>query len=162
MNKKIIGYIVLLILTICWMGLIWYLSSENGAETAKTSGEIAEKVATVVTHEPKPDVQVVNKIDFSIRKIAHFALFFVLGILVYGTLTMFKIKWFWLAIITFGICCIYAFLDEWKKQFIQGRHFQLDEAALNMCGAFAGIVVVLIVKLILHRRSVKRNLQVNN
>lgn len=35
------------------------------------------------------------------------------------------------------LCCV-GWLDEWHKQFIEGRHYQIGEAVLNMIGGLMG------------------------
>lgn len=40
-----------------------------------------------------------------------------------------------------AVTSCFSFLDEWHKQFIDGRHFQMEEVALNVC---SGIVVIAI------------------
>lgn len=46
----------------------------------------------------------------------------------------------------FVIAAGYGYFDEWHKQFIVGRHFQIEEAELNIISGCIGIVVVGIVQ----------------
>lgn len=117
LKQKLI-LIILWLLTILWIFFIFTLSSQNGAQTAQTSGGIAKDVAKKIYKQPtKPQV---NKLHFNIRKLAHVGLFFILGLLSFSaSATTFgwkkKRKYIAMAVesvITLG----YGFFDEWHKQ----------------------------------------------
>lgn len=78
MKPKLIS-LTLWFLTILWILLIFTLSSQNGPQTAQTSGGIAQDVADIIYQ--KPTEPQIHKVHFNIRKSAHVGLFFVLGVL---------------------------------------------------------------------------------
>lgn len=128
-----------------WGGLIASLSSENGEQTAQTSRKISVAVAHIVTDSPTEETIAVA--DRYVRTTAHFVLFFVLGVLIYGALYGLRI-WlnkYLLGSIAVFLCGGFSYWDEWRKQFIEGRHFQLDEAALNFAGGLSGILALAVV-----------------
>lgn len=142
MKPKLIP-IALWLITILWITLIFTLSSQNGPQTAQTSDGIAKDVAEIIYQ--KPTEQQVNKVHFNIRKLAHVGLFFVLGLLSFSasaTTFGWNKKRKYIAMATASVINLsYGFFDEWHKQFIGGRHFQIDEAVLNMVSGIAGVLV---------------------
>lgn len=137
------------LLIIIWLVLIFFLSSQSGVQTAKVSGEVAQSVAEIIYKQPTNEQ--VNQVHLNIRTIAHIVLFFVLGILSYTALkTTFRNKnkqWLvWL--ISLAICLGYSYYDEWHKQFIAGRHFQINEAVINMLCSIVGILTAFAVFLL--------------
>ena len=102
-------------ITVVWMLLIFSLSSQNGTQTTELSTTCAEKVANVIYQVPTEEQ--IQYVHSYIRKM-------VLSFL--GAV---------------AVTSCFSFLDEWHKQFIDGRHFQMEEVALNVC---SGIVVIAI------------------
>ena len=151
MESKLIP-IALWLLTILWIFFIFTLSSQNGPQTAQTSGGIAKDVAEIIYQ--KPTEPQVNKVHFNIRKLAHVGLFFVLGVLSFSasaTTFGWEKKRKYIAVATASVITLgYGFFDEWHKQFIGGRHFQLDEAVLNMVSGVVGVLVTVAICTILY------------
>jgi VanZ family protein len=143
---------LLWLLTILWILLIFTLSSQNGPQTAQTSGGIAKDVAEIIYQ--KPTEPQVNKVHFNIRKLAHVGLFLILGVLSFSasaTSLGWKKKRKYIAMATASVITLsYGFFDEWHKQFIGGRHFQLDEAVLNMMSGAVGVGVTVVMCIILY------------
>ena len=158
MKSKLIP-IALWLLTILWLLSIFTLSSQNGTQTAQTSGGVAQKTAEVIYQQPTQ--QQINQVHFNIRKSAHVGLFFILGVLSFSaSATTFGIKnrGKYLSIaVPVILTSAYGFFDEWHKQFIGGRHFQLDEAVLNMVSGVVGVgVTVAAVAIIIRTIKMKK------
>lgn len=133
-------------ITVLWIGMILYLSSQNGEQTARTSLGLAEQIAKMIYQAPSPEQ--VNIVHGALRKLAHVTLFFVLGILSYTasriTFRVWNLERKRMAVlIAVTITSAYGFLDEWHKQFIVGRHFDIGETMLNIVCGLAGVGVVL-------------------
>lgn len=158
MKTKLIP-ITLCSLTILWLLFIFTLSSQNGSQTAQTSEGIAKTVAEVIYQQPS-ETQV-NEVHFIIRKLAHVGLFFALGVLSFSaSATIFgwknKSRKCLSVVVPLTIMTAYGFFDEWQKQFIDGRHFQLDEAMLNIISGIIGIAIsatILYLFLIIKRKK---------
>lgn len=130
------------------MFLIFFLSSQDGEQTAKLSLAISE----FLSRFGGGGTEEVAQTHMGIRKLAHIVLFFWLGaifylLVFYGVLPE-AMRWkrgiSMLA--AFVIAAGYGYFDEWHKQFIVGRHFQIEEAELNIISGCIGIVVVGIVQ----------------
>ncbi len=80
-----------------------------------------------------------------IRKTAHLSLFFILGLLV--SMTFFsayeKLSCF-LPLAAWGVCVVYAALDEFHQLFVDGRGAQLTDVAIDSGGALLGILIATI------------------
>ena len=138
---------MLWLLTIAWLLLIFTLSSQNRVQTVQTSGGIAEKTAEVIYQQPTEDE--VDQIPFSIRKLAHVSLFFILGALSFSaSATTFGVKnrrKYWGIAVAVILTSAYGFFDEWHKQFIGGRHFQLNEVMLNIISGVTGALLAALI-----------------
>jgi len=148
--------ITLWIITICWIGIIFFLSSQNGEQTANTSVGIAKKTAEVIYTQPT--IQQINSIHFDLRRISHIGLFFILGGLVHAavksTFNYFNRKSILLPwIIAVAISSFYGFFDEWHKQFIPGRHFDTGETLLNVISSIAGVAIAFGIMAIYKRKN---------
>ena len=143
MLKKRILAIVFVVITLCYGGVIFFLSSQNGEETTALSSGVSYKIAKLIYGESEPtDIQI-NDVHMALRKSAHIALFLVLGILVTISMVTILIKKPWLAYVSsIIIVCSCAFFDEWHKIFIVGRHFDIGESVLNGVCGLAGVIIV--------------------
>lgn len=145
--------IILMILCVCcigWVGLIYYFSAQDGIKTADTSMKIARQAAEVIYEHPTREQ--IESVHVNVRKAAHIFLFLVLGMLV-ALLSLFLSRFWqqpWIHVLIFfiGIGAIAAigWLDEWHKQFIEGRHYQMTEAILNIVSGLAGGGLVWMIK----------------
>lgn len=141
-NKK---FYIFGIITLLWMLLIYVLSSQNGEQTAKLSLCISEFISRFCGDGTDAAVA---QMHMEIRKLAHIGLFFGLGVisylLVYYGGFSDKLSWrhCFSVLVAFVITSGYGYFDEWHKQFIEGRHFQVEEATLNIVSGCVGIMIV--------------------
>ena len=153
--------IFLCFMILLWLLLIYTLSTQNGPTTANTSSGLAIRIAKVVYGMPNADQ--IDHTHIMIRKAAHVALFGVLGILA-GILCVKEKRIsipsnrFFMAYLCL---LLYLFLDEWHKQFIEGRHKEIIDMLLNMAGSTIGLgLVALIHYLYTNAKKNKQNSQV--
>lgn len=128
-----------------WMLLIYLLSAQNGAQTANTSLGMATTIAKVVYGTPS--LEEIHKTHMVVRKLAHVAVFFVLGSLIGMMCT--KVKGVFSSVISFFTGYVFlifcSFYDEWHKQFIDGRHNEAIDVMLNIIGCTLGLGCVALV-----------------
>ena len=136
----------LLPLCLClgWLLLIFFLSTQNGEQTAAASSGIASWLAKIVYGSPT-EMQI-NDVHMLIRKVAHFLLFYGFGVL--STYTFFafierhkRVTSCFSMLITMAV----AVLDEWHKAFIPGRLCHIEEILLNMIAGTLGVGCVVLV-----------------
>ncbi len=84
---------------------------------------------------------------FLIRKIAHFTLYFILGLLSCATMMTYCLKkerslsagWF----CAWAFCIFYATTDEFHQLFVPGRTGRLLDIGIDSCGALLGSLILL-------------------
>ena len=141
MKKSI--FIVLLVL---WMGFIFSMSCENAEESSNTSGQTIKVVLSVVPEfEKQPEevkVNIIEELQFIVRKSAHFSGYMILGILASCLILHYENinKKYSLA---FLICVIYAISDEIHQLFVPGRAGQIRDVLIDSAGSLLGIILVM-------------------
>lgn len=148
--------LLLCLVTILWIIGIFTLSSQDGEQTAKASGGMAQTTAALLYKQPTE--QQVDQVHVVLRKIAHIGLFFILGVLSYAaaanTLGRIRPNKRWpslvLALVLTSAC---GFFDEWHKQFIGGRHFDAGETLLNIACGILGVLLAFAAGLWMLRRK---------
>ncbi|MCD7892581.1 MAG: VanZ family protein [Erysipelotrichaceae bacterium] len=115
----------MIILTIIWFVFMTYLSHQDGEHTGKMSRSIAE---LFIGHYGD-----IEELNIKLRKLAHIFVFFILSVLVLLTVK----SWYVLIVL-----CVWAFVDEATKPWIQGRHFSLFDVSLNLVGVVIGLLFI--------------------
>ena len=122
------------------------MSCENAEESSNTSGQTIRVVLSVVPEfEKQPEevkVNIIEKLQFIVRKSAHFIGYMILGILASGLILQYENinKKYPLA---FLICVIYAISDEIHQLFVPGRAGQVRDVLIDSAGSFLGIILVM-------------------
>ena len=134
------------VLLVLWMGFIFSMSCENAEESSNTSGQTIKVVlSTVPEFEKQPEevkVNIIEELQFIVRKSAHFIGYMILGILASGLILQYENinKKYPLA---FLICVIYAISDEIHQLFVPGRAGQVRDVLIDSAGSFLGIILVM-------------------
>ena len=134
------------VLLVLWMGFIFSMSSENAEKSSNTSGQTIRVVLSAVPEfEKQPEevkVNIIEELQFIVRKSAHFIGYMILGILASGLILQYENinKKYPLA---FLICVIYAITDEIHQLFVPGRAGQVRDVLIDSAGSFLGIILVM-------------------
>ena len=134
------------VLLVLWMGFIFSMSCENAEKSSNTSGQTIRVVLSVVPEfEKQPEevkVNIIEKLQFIVRKSAHFIGYMILGILASGLILQYENinKKYPLA---FLICVIYAISDEIHQLFVPGRAGQIRDVLIDSAGSLLGIILVM-------------------
>lgn len=158
---KLISPLLLWLTTLLWMLAIFLLSSQDGEQTAKASGGMAQTTAELLYQQPTE--QQVDQVHIVLRKIAHIGLFFVLGLLSYAaasnTLGRLRPNKRWPSLVlAMALTSACGFFDEWHKQFIDGRHFDAGETLLNIACGILGVLLAFAAGLWMLRRKNRKRL----
>lgn len=137
--KKYLPNIIILIL---WMFIIFSFSNEPAEVSGNTSDRLIIKTVETVKHTKLNDnekEEVLDRYTVIVRKMAHFFLYFVLGILAYKlTLKVYGPKP--VAIIYALIFCfIYASSDEIHQLFVPGRSCEILDILLDTSASLIAI-----------------------
>jgi len=129
------------IFVIIWMIVIFMFSNQNGNESQGASDVITNSIISISDDYFGINIfKLKDTISFCIRKLAHFSIYFLGGILIYNFLNTFPIKKKY--IIIYGVVCgmIYAIFDELHQLFIDGRAGRIMDVLIDSCGVIISIV----------------------
>lgn len=155
MDKKLVR-LLLWALVIVMMTVIFLFSCQNGEDTMKTSGRIAEPIAnSVVPYFPQtPYEQVLQTVQAVVRKTAHFSEYTLLGCLICWLMMSYDlartVRWAWLA------GTLYACTDELHQLLGGERSAQLYDVAIDSAGALTGAGIAVLIIWLIKRRKAKR------
>lgn len=145
MMKKVLLWIAVII----WMILIFAFSAQPASDSDALSGGIAEKIVQFILNIQK--IPAFSKIDAEfvgnfvmhanhyIRKTAHFMIFAVLGVLVYGLMAAYNIRRRKTIIFSALVCLLYAASDEIHQVFVPGRAGRIGDVLIDFCGSASAI-----------------------
>ena len=139
---------VLIIMLLTTFSIIFGFSSQNAEE----SSSISRKITLIVTENSKTikqktsleKQQILSKIETIIRKIAHFSIYTIVGILLMTLVSTYKIKNKKQICISLIIGIIYATSDEIHQMFTPGRGPQITDVMIDSMGVLLGILLVML------------------
>lgn len=144
-NKRVFQ-MFFLILSIIWMGIIFYFSSQPSTASLDASGEILVKFDQLKEEEIHDiDNRAVWDLHYHIRKIAHIIIYFGLGALILFALAPVDRSIFSALAIPWILASLYGVLDEFHQNFIPGRGATLADIKLDSISAFLGVCFSLLV-----------------
>ena len=160
MKKNNTKRYVFCVLTLIWMGVIFYFSAQNGEDSSKLSGGITEVVVRTLysqfdSFSQEQKLSVLSNFSFYIRKGAHFTEYAILGFLATGCLTTYPWKRWQVGVLAYVFGTLYAVSDEFHQMFSDGRAPKLMDVAIDSSGVFFGILAFFILTYIY--RKVKKN-----
>ena len=159
MKIKIFRTIILLLL-IGTFFIIFRFSSQNGTQSkgisTKVTEVILEKSSKYNQLDNKEKKKVFNRANAVIRKIAHFSIYTLVGLLLMGIMTRTKLKDKRRILITVVIGIIYATLDEFHQSFSPGRTPKITDIYIDTLGVILGILLVLTAREIYNRYITNR------
>jgi len=152
MTKKKLYKLISILLCILWMGIVFVLSHEPANDSSETSGNVIRWILKVF--EPNEDEDVLIKhIEFLqpiVRKLAHFTLYMIGGILIYNFVSIYVIE---KSKILSSLCgCFYAVTDEIHQLYVAGRSGELRDVAIDTAGVVTGIAIFSYILYLLKRR----------
>ena len=140
---------ILIVLILCVFFVIFGFSNQN----SQTSGGTSQKVTEAITKNIKKiqDLEqnerkiVIDKIENVIRKIAHYSIYTLLGLLLMGLMSTFKITEMDKIAVSLIIGVLYASTDEIHQAFVPGRGAQITDVILDSMGVLTGICITMLV-----------------
>ena len=136
-KRKIVWVLVVVIMIVYHYGAISMFSGNDAELSTKKSDVIVQKVVEVIDVVSKKDVtpKTYNNVEFFVRKLAHFANFFILGFL-FSLLAVLidggKIKQTILPAMICGL--IGALIDEGHQLFVSGRSGEMRDVCIDFLG----------------------------
>lgn len=140
--------VVISILFIVWLLVIFLFSNQNGVSSKQLSRQVLDKIISIssyVTHQPispEKKEQIIKKYHPIIRKIAHFTIYFILGILIYLVVCFDRENKKWLLWLSIVFCILYACSDEIHQILSVGRTFKIKDIIIDTIGSLSGIFLI--------------------
>lgn len=147
--KKLISA-ALVLLTVCWMAVIFSFSCENGGESAESSGGFIRYFLETFRSgfselSESEQKAVIESYDHFIRKAAHFTIYAILGALLFSSAKSFGIRDKKSYLIALASGAAYAVSDEIHQYFVPGRACMLRDMLLDSCGVAFGAAAMLLI-----------------
>ena len=134
--KKIISTVILVL----WMVLIFMFSNQNAVTSQRLSNKVTGKK---ISNDRRQELIENNR--FMVRKMAHFTLYFVLGILIYTTLASYGIPKNKL-IYSIILCFIFSLLDEFHQLFSLGRTSRMFDVFIDTSGSIVSSMLIFMLR----------------
>lgn len=153
-NKKVFLYLVF---TVLCMTIIFTFSSKNSHLSNGTSKKVIDRGITIyeyIFHQEVDHNQVIQKLNYPVRKVAHYSIYFLLGIFVYYFIFYSRCKY--KVITSIGICFLYAVLDEVHQLFVIGRTGQVLDIFIDTMGSITAIFFLKVIRQIRDTSRVKK------
>ncbi len=144
MKLKILR-IVLIILLLGIFYIIFGFSSQNGEKSSGLSKKVTEMIVEKILKTSKEDKpRIMNRLEGIIRKLAHFSIYTILGLLLMGLISTYNIEEKKRIYITMIIGILYASSDEIHQSFIPGRSAQVTDVMIDTMGVALGMCLILL------------------
>ena len=160
MKVKVIRFILVL-LSILTFGMIFNFSNQDSEKSGSTSQKVTEAITKDVKSIQKLNknekAKVIDKIEDVIRKIAHFSIYSLVGILLMALLSTYNISENNKIFYTIIIGMIYAMSDEFHQSFIPGRSGQVSDVFLDTLGVSVGCLFILLIIKIVNKLKKNKN-----
>lgn len=158
MNLKI-QRIIFGILTAITFITIFIFSNQNGEKSGSVSRDFTKKVIeTLHIDKNLNEIEKENLIEnsqFIVRKLAHFTIYTIAGINLYGFINTYNIKNKYKMIGALLVGIIYAISDEIHQMFSGGRTPAVMDVFIDSCGVLFGINMFLITNKIIKNKKQK-------
>ncbi len=126
------------LISILWMCLIFYFSNQP----ASISDSQSDMTIGIINFITSNDIVKIDNIQYIVRKMAHFSLYFILSIfmsLSIKSVVHDKNKAYKLAAI---LSVAYSMSDEFHQTFTPGRSAQIKDVGIDSLGIVCGILVL--------------------
>lgn len=137
---------ILLVLLVIWMTIIFMFSSQNGKKSESLSDRVTSTTIDIVAKitnskiSEKKKEEIIDNTRLIVRKSAHFASYFILGILIYLIFSSRGVKHMYLY--TVLICFLYACTDEVHQLFSYKRTARVLDVIIDTCGSITACLTI--------------------
>lgn len=140
--------IILILLLLSTFFVIFGFSSQDG----ETSGGISRNITNRIlrfsnkynTLDQEQKEKIANRTERIIRKIAHFSIYTLVGLLLMGLLSTYNIKENWRIILSVLLGMMYAISDEIHQSFTPGRTPKMADIYIDTLGVILGVLLILL------------------
>lgn len=147
-NKEIIIKIIDIAIVILWMFIVFWFSSQVGDASKAQSGNTIRKIIIFFDKNISNEnlETIVEVLQPFVRKLAHFSIYTLGGILIYNMINKYKLTRKRKVIYTAIIGALYATSDEIHQLFVPYRSGQITDVLLDTCGVITGVILFIIIE----------------
>lgn len=153
--------IIFEILVFMWMIIVFCFSNQPAETSTNTSGNTIKAIINIFPNirdlEENEQEEIVSSLQPIVRKLAHFSIYTLGGILIYNFINTYDIENKRKMILSFIIGGIYAITDELHQLFIPGRSCELRDVCIDSSGVLLGICIVVIFSKLIRTANSKSN-----
>lgn len=152
-NLKTIKRVINIILVLLWMIIVFMLSGQVAVESSDISNSVTRWLIKVIFNnisEQQIDALIL-KLDPVIRKLAHFTLYMIGGILNLNLVNEYKERMKYTKITSIIIGVTYAITDELHQCFVPGRSAEIRDVYIDSLGILLGVLIMSGLKLFKNR-----------
>lgn len=139
--------VLFLILLAIAFYVIFNFSAQDGVESGSISQKVTEFIVKVISKIKTMDVSTqlrwIQKLHPIVRKLAHFAVYTVVGFSIMGFMCTFDMRNIFKLLISFAVGVIYAVSDEVHQYFIPGRNASIIDVGIDSLGVLTGIFILI-------------------
>lgn len=139
--------------------VIFNFSNEDSIKSGNTSKKITNEITKNIDSIQKLDkvekTKELDRIESIIRKIAHFSLYTLVGILLMAICSTYNLNEKIRIIISLLSGIVYAISDEIHQMFIAGRTAKPTDVFIDTLGVILGIVITMLILKITSNRNKK-------
>ena len=129
------------------MSFIFCLSNQPAVDSTELSdGFISNTIGNVyklfnrnISSEELNEIKI--KYTHPVRKMAHFTIYMILGILVTLLVREYNVSFYKCLIISLLVCLLYSISDEIHQLFVLGRSGEVRDVLIDTSGSFIGIYI---------------------
>lgn len=147
MNIRKVAYIIFVII---WMSTMFLFSNQQGTASSGTSRKVSEIVVNIINIKKQytdlEKEEIIQQVEPIIRKLAHYTLYAIGGILIANCVYQFVNNEKYLILVSTTIGIIYAISDEIHQLIIPGRSGNVKDVIIDSIGILTGIVLFLLAK----------------
>lgn len=150
MTNNKLKQIIYIVLVLIWMSTVFMFSNQTGGESQGVSQSVTRVIVEIFTHnqniEEAEKLELIENTDYYIRKLAHYSIYALGGILIYNYINTLKIQQKKVILISILIGVIYAITDESHQYFTSGRSARIFDVLIDSLGVVTGVAIINIAK----------------
>jgi len=130
------------IAVICWLILIFSFSAQPAVQSDGLSRQVTKIILDIIDNVIPIEENGLDQLNSIIRKLAHFGVYLVLGVLINNAFEKSGVKDLKGFMISLLFCVLYAISDEVHQLYVPGRGAQVTDVLIDSWGAFVGINMI--------------------
>ncbi|MBR6689438.1 MAG: VanZ family protein [Clostridia bacterium] len=144
MKKQTILRIISIIFVLAWMITVFMLSHQIAEESSKTSSNFITVIIKLFNKDIEQEQleTMILKVEMIVRKLAHFVLYTLGGMLITIMFINFKEYITKTKIASFLLGATYAITDEIHQLFIPGRSGEIRDVLIDSTGVLLGVFII--------------------